>query len=301
MNMYYPYLRGKMYELLAVRELIEKGLIDSKYISPIIEPVRNNSTFISLLKEAKTVNYKLNIISNPQVGEYNDLDQLQSLIKVNDMRNGVIVLNQNSTPVYQDDLLFYKAPVKIVDDNNKNTTRNVVPDNTIYRLKIGKPAYAVVFEDCFHKLDRNADYAEIPDEEFSEYHLIYETAGYKGFGDYSVIGGDYQESGFAPYAVAIHIVYFDNDNILRIRHFVSDSNDDMYDPANKLHEALGKLHDWINSSNFDKAKNESTGLKQLDDLFMDDRYPGLGFLKKLEVMHHLEIMNRYLRKAGNTN
>ena len=97
--MYYPYLRGKMYELLAVRELIEKGLIDSKYISPIIEPVRNYSTFISLLKEAKTVNYKLNIISNPQVGEYNDLDQLQSLIKVNDMRNGVIVLNQNSTPV----------------------------------------------------------------------------------------------------------------------------------------------------------------------------------------------------------
>lgn len=299
--MYYPYLRGKMYELLAVRELIGKKLINSKYVSPIIEPVRNNSTFNNLLKEANTMNYKLNIISNPQVGEYDDLNQLQGLIKSNKMRNSVIILNENTSPITQDDLLFYKAPVKVVDDSNKDTTRNVVPDNTIYRLKIGKPAYTVVFADCFNKLERNADYTKVQDEEFSEYHLIYDTAGYKGFGDYSVIGKDYQDSGFAPYAVAIHIVYFDNNNILRIHHFVSDSNDDMYDPANKLHEALEKLHDWIGSTDFDKKKNESAGLKQLDNLFIDDRYPGLGFLKKLEVMHHLEIMNRYLRKAGNTN
>lgn len=58
--MYYPYLRGKMYELLAVRELIANRLISSKFISPIIEPVRNNSTFNSLLKEASAVKYKLN-------------------------------------------------------------------------------------------------------------------------------------------------------------------------------------------------------------------------------------------------
>lgn len=37
-----------MYELLAVKELIEKNLINSKYVSPIIEPVRDNSTFNNL-------------------------------------------------------------------------------------------------------------------------------------------------------------------------------------------------------------------------------------------------------------
>ena len=83
--MYYPYLRGKMYELLAVRELIEKNLIDSDYISPIIEPVRDNSNFNNLLKAAYEAKYKLNVISNPQVGEYKDVDQLPGLIKDNKM------------------------------------------------------------------------------------------------------------------------------------------------------------------------------------------------------------------------
>lgn len=299
--MYYPYFRGKMYELLAVKELIEKNLINSKYVSPIIEPVRDNSTFNNLLKVANESDYELNIISNPQVGEYKNINQLFDLIKNNQMRNSIIILNDETQPISSDDLLFYEAPVKVINEDNKKTTKNVVPDNLIYKLKIGSPAYTVVFKDCFNKKDRNADYSENLDEEFSEYHLVYKDAGYKGFGDYSVIGKDYQNSGFAPYAVAIHIVYFDNYDILRIRHFVSDSNDDMYDPANKLHEALEKLHDWMNSSNFDRDKNNSTGLNQLDTLFIEDRYPGLGFLKKLEIMHHLEIMNKYLRKTGNIN
>lgn len=134
--MYYPYLRGKMYELLAVRELIENRRIGSNYVSPIIEPVRDNSTFNSLLKVAKKEKYELNIISNPEVGEYKDLNQLQRLIKANGMRNSVIVLNEHTLPVTQNDLLFYRAPVKIINDGNKSSIKNVVPDNLIYRQKL---------------------------------------------------------------------------------------------------------------------------------------------------------------------
>ena len=298
--MYYPYLRGKMYELLAIKELIENGLINSKNVSPIIEPVRDNSTFNNLLKLAKKNDYNLNIISNPQVGEYKAVDQLPGLIKVNNMKNSIIIQNNNTVTISKDDL--YDAPVEVLDDSNRNSTINVVQDSLVFnKSRIGNPKHVVVFNDCFNRQDRNADYSENQDENFSEYHLVYKEVGYEGFGDYSIIGKDYQDSGFAPYAVAIHIVYFDKNNILRIHHFVSDSNDDMYDPANKLHEALGKLHNWVNSSSFDKDKNSSEGLMQLDTLFSEDRYPGLGFLKKLEIMHHLEIMNRYLRKTGNTN
>ena len=300
--MYYPYLRGKMYELLAIKELIENGLINSKNVSPIIEPVRDNSTFNNLLKLAKKNDYNLNIISNPQVGEYKAVDQLPGLIKVNNMKNSIIIQNNNTVTISKDDLLFYDAPVEVLDDSNRNSTINVVQDSLVFnKSRIGNPKHVVVFNDCFNRQDRNADYSENQDENFSEYHLVYKEVGYEGFGDYSIIGKDYQDSGFAPYAVAIHIVYFDKNNILRIHHFVSDSNDDMYDPANKLHEALGKLHNWVNSSSFDKDKNSSEGLMQLDTLFSEDRYPGLGFLKKLEIMHHLEIINRYLRKTGNTN
>lgn len=62
-------------------------------------------------------------------------------------------------------------------------------------------------------------------------------------------GRQYNESGFAPYAVAIHIVYFENDNSLRIRHFVSDSNDDITDVAGKFYEAVSKLYEWYITEN----------------------------------------------------
>jgi len=44
--MYFPYLRGRQYELIAIRELAEKGKL-SKRIIPIIEPVKLSTTIKS--------------------------------------------------------------------------------------------------------------------------------------------------------------------------------------------------------------------------------------------------------------
>lgn len=41
--MYFPYLRGRQYELLALRELVSRGLISNKVI-PIVEPVKLSTT-----------------------------------------------------------------------------------------------------------------------------------------------------------------------------------------------------------------------------------------------------------------
>lgn len=41
--MYYPYLRGKQFDLLALKESVNRGLL-SKRIEPIIEPVRDSAT-----------------------------------------------------------------------------------------------------------------------------------------------------------------------------------------------------------------------------------------------------------------
>ncbi|MGT0243649.1 sce7725 family protein [Staphylococcus aureus] len=46
--------------------------------------------------------------------------------------------------------------------------------------------------------------------------------------------------GFSPLAIAIHIVYFDEANELRVKHFVSDSNNDRLNPAKKFFEAVDK-------------------------------------------------------------
>lgn len=126
---------------------------------------------------------------------------------------------------------------------------NVIPDKGDFRRRI-RPN-RVMCEDHFPKQTRNIDYSDIETEFFSSDHLYYADDGYKGFSDYSVVGEEYGETGFAPYAVAIHIVYFDEKNILRIAHFVSDSNDDISDPARKFAEAVKKLVEWNKTMKLD--------------------------------------------------
>ena len=56
--MYFPYLRGKQFELIALREasnLLEKN---KTKVSPIIEPVKDSTTFKSTINDLK--NKKIN-------------------------------------------------------------------------------------------------------------------------------------------------------------------------------------------------------------------------------------------------
>ena len=140
------------------------------------------------------------------------------------------------------------------------------------------------------KAKRNVDYIESPDELFSRNHLVYRKRGYVGFSDYSIVGDAYEESGFAPLAVAIHILYFGQKSELRVHHFVSESNENISDPARKFAEAMQNLLSWENFDIIPKTK----GLQNLLDYYSNGKFPGLGVIKKCSIMHHLELIGKYL-------
>lgn len=56
----------------------------------------------------------------------------------------------------------------------------------------------IVMDDSYRKAKRNIDYSEKPDETFSRNHLVYKKRGFAGFSDFSIVGKDFEESGFAP-------------------------------------------------------------------------------------------------------
>lgn len=103
-----------------------------------------------------------------------------------------------------------------------------------------------------------------------------------------MIGSEYAEGGFAPYAVAIHIVYFSENKDLRIKHFTSNSNEDYNDPAGKFYEALQKL---IGCEELINVKTD--GLDEFRRCYNEERYPGLGSVKKMALKHHIELMKQY--------
>ncbi len=69
--MYFPYLRGRQFELIALRELLEKDRISEKII-PIVEPINPTSTLLKTLKVFLEKKRKIAIVQNPMVGDFFD-------------------------------------------------------------------------------------------------------------------------------------------------------------------------------------------------------------------------------------
>lgn len=66
--MYYPILRGRQNELLAIRELLSADKLAK--VVPIIEPVKASSTLCSTIKAFSEKGHPLGIVQNPIVGDF---------------------------------------------------------------------------------------------------------------------------------------------------------------------------------------------------------------------------------------
>ena len=100
--MYLPYLRGKQFELIGLRELFESSNILAKkeLISPIIEPVKDSSTLKTTLRSLLGKGVNFTYIINPQVGTFTDTEKNLEVLKE-------IVETTNSTN-YQIGIIFHK-------------------------------------------------------------------------------------------------------------------------------------------------------------------------------------------------
>ena len=303
--MYFPYLRGKQFELLALKDLVRDGKISSKVI-PVIEPLKPSSTLITTLNTFISNDLDIVVISNPSVGNF--LEECLSPDKEAFRRDYEIIRNNprvlfgvdldNHTNINREDLETFSSKIVAVCKNtdsiplhvtliNNRAKFNLIKDNKEFSREITENK--VMLEDKFNVQKRNADYLNTPDELFSSDHLFYKNEGYAGFSDYSIVGSDFSEGGFAPYAIAIHIVYFDENKKVRVKHFTSISNNDYSDPAGKFQEAIEEL---VNCK--DLIDISTDGLNELRACHSEERYPGLGSVKKMSLKHHLELMNNFL-------
>jgi hypothetical protein len=311
--MYYPYLRGKQFELIALNELSFFMSNNKDKVSPIIEPVKISSTLKNTLKALKNNNINFTIIVNPQVGDliYNS-DKIIEIVKselsnYNNYQIGIIF----EKPFKLDDLLG-KLVVSNIQCNGFTLVHNIVIGEdklNLIREKCEKifpvinnvinfdktnsnrrynrnflSSTLVSLADYFSSQIKNSDYLDL-ESPFTEEHLFYIQEGYKGFGDFLTIGDNYSESGFMPYAVAIHISYADSNRKINVKHFVSDSNGDTSDIGGKFKQANDKLVDWCNASGI-----KTSAIKQFNELNSSGHFPGLGVIKKLSIINHIELM-----------
>jgi hypothetical protein len=313
--MYYPYLRGKQFELILLRD--NAAFLTKNNIHPIIEPVKKD--FSALTRVMKVLNEKsvdCTLIINPQVGQdpVPTSKILQELIEdgFKNFKNISIgyILHAESDIA---DLIGFLKKYNIFSftiihygytnsknlaneiENFKNIKTHVFIEGfagKLYQRHLKKDGIIrVLIRNGFKQQKRNSDYPF--SEHFSELHITYSDEGMNGFGDYLIVGDGYSEKGGPAYAVAIHLTYLDADNDMFIYHFISDQTDSPIDPGGKFLEALAKLVKEINKSK--SHIYQSKACTEYLELYKKKHYPGLGTVKKLSMQNHLELIAHFLK------
>ena len=314
--MYYPYLRGKQFELLALREF-SREFENNHTIVPIIEPVKKqvnglNAAALSMIENGM----KFAVILNPSDGDYRhtgiDNDILMSLTALTDDRdnwipayiykhNGKTLLDHAKQNNLLNLMIIFPSGADVNDEElmeflSKDEVAFVVSGNLSNNrsargrlLRLGKALISL--EDRFNERPRNADYANEVDEIFSEDFAYYKNDGLAGFADYTPMAKDFIEGGMLPYAIAIHLTYQKSDDQIFVHHFVSDNNFDQSNIRGKFHEAAVKIAPFFNNNGLYHTSAVDELIRRADS---DDGYPGLGYIKKLSVKNHLELITHIL-------
>lgn len=312
--MYYPYLRGKQFELLALREFANKNA-NNRTIVPIIEPVKN--TFNSLRTAIEVMlkqGLSFALVLNPNDGDfkkslksYNVLQEIPALLEEenlgkwvpafmynNDEQSIIATIDNNSLTdamvIFKNgidssnDALFKFLTTPFVkyivngDANNRSAARRL---RSLHKSIIRLDA-------CFNEKPRNVDYLEIDEELFSEEYKYYLEDGYEGFSDYTTLPREFIDGGMLPYAIAIHLTYKRNIGDIYIKHFVSDTNFDQSNVQKKFFEAASKVKAFFSN------RERTPAIDELIKLVDDGKYPGLGVIKKLSIRGHMELINSLL-------
>ena len=111
-SMYFPYLRGRQFELIALRELVEKRVLSSRII-PIIEPVKLSSTLVKTIETYRANNKQLAIIMNPKVGSFSSDAKEEKNEKLKESMSAS--LKENNTLLFMNLLRASTKPEKFIE------------------------------------------------------------------------------------------------------------------------------------------------------------------------------------------
>lgn len=308
--MYFPFLRGKQYELTLVRE--QAPLLAKAKFIPIIEPVRNNlKPLTNSLDAVVKAGGEAIVIINPHHGEHgphrSDISTLLTTrYSSGCITPGVLLTNTLSASSALSSVNRHlTSEITLIHRGFQDATNFVSGISPL--SKIGRHVFIgdnhsmtycsnfsggtkVLVRSNFNKTD-NSKYPKT--EFFSDLHHRFGSLGYDGFGDFLTVADEYSDTGGPPWAVTIHLTFIDraNGSDMKIHHFVSTTRDTNTNAPRKFREAVRDL-----VKELDRPHNqirEFAAAASFRDLNARSHFPNLGFIKKLSMQHHIETLADY--------
>ena len=308
--MYFPYLRARQFELIALRELVAENKLEK--ITPVLEPVKLSFNSLNLANKIfHEHNFNPYLIVNHFRGEMiGDTGFfLQYISKLE---------NNNFLPAfhYSDNSEYISSKISEYDlkdclliclDNfsDEAALKELCGNKSISKIMLLEPhkyrsldryiktlnKFYIRLDDVFEKQQKNADFLTIQAHKFTEEHLYYSDDGYSAFADFTVLPSEFSEGGSTPRAVVIHLTYLNSaaEKEIWIRHFTSDDIDSIANVQGKFAQAARKVIafcDGFHLNNF--------AIDELRAYLTEGRYPGLGTVKKISIKNHLLIISEFL-------
>lgn len=313
--MYYPYLRARQFELISLRELASENVIQN-YITPILEPVKetfnNMNLAAKIFKDKKLTAY---LILNPTVGERSgDVDNYLEYLLTDEGKifKPAFHYSGNSEYIRESVTRYDLKDCMLICYSNFSEDahlRALCEEGFISHVVLFEPhkyrsldrylkalgKNYITMNDSFERQLKNADFLDIPAHKFTEEHLFYDKEGYQGFCDFTVLPSEYIDGGSTPRAVAIHLSYLNDqeENQIWIRHFTSITNDSIANVQGKFAEAAQKAINFCDDKGL-----ENSAIAELRAYFTNEKYPGLGTVKKISIKNHLNIVSDYFITHG---
>jgi hypothetical protein len=308
--MYHPYFRGKQFELITVREMAP--LMAMAKFHPIIEPVRETVAGLEKALDALVfAGANATVVVNPYYGDFSNSGEpltnlLRKRIDCPNISAGILLTQSiklaEAVRLYDEHRTHnpviihagFTEPRKLAEKLGSQTKdqKHVFFEDLCGKLyqKHFRETQRILLRDGF-KRKRNADYDEV--ESFSDLHVTFNEEGVDGFGDFLIVGDDFSEAGGPAYAIAIHLTFIDSsqEDLMFIYHFVSERQNTPLDPAGKFAEALARMIRKIDSPN--SGVFETSAVEEFRKLHREGHFPGLGYIKKLSMNHHIETLARF--------
>ena len=312
--MYFPYLRGKQFEILAVRA---SQFLSGNRIIPVFEPTNLSQTTLNRFRKIAKNGVKFSVIVNsasgtppPQpVATISVLRDLEShvpgaVLPAFEIRAGQPLSAvkgfaqtfkaQQCVLVHRNHTHSYAALRRSIKSLSRPAVQILLAGGASLNVVKSLPAVGrVLLRDGFSRCARNADYPNRSN--FDDLLYTYKALGFDGFSDFSIVGDVYSPSGGAAIHVAIHLTELDQATIVA-NHFVSQTPPQRGNNQAKYFSALKLLMSHTGSP--PNANFNTRGVRDYHQSNSRRHYPGLGKLKQWSMMHHMEIIDRKLSATG---
>lgn len=309
--MYLPFLRGKQFEFLALREVAVELAEKCSNVMPIIEPVKKDlKSAINAFSVLKQYKMKFAVILNSNHGDFETpvegfVEDLVSQLGENDNWVPAFFLGKNSPQSIVNVVSKYDFPeIMLVETGALDVdsfdivlslpqVRYIVygdADSRVLDRKLRKYANLnrIRLDDNFRAEKTNKGYRGQEDQKFTDVHRYYKEEGFFGLADYTTLPSTFNDGGALPRVLAIHLTYEKNEEEVWIHHSLSHSYDNGAENVQlKFKEAAEDVRDFF----ADKPKTQ--GVEEIENYLGAGKYPGLGVLKKLSMKNHIVLMSSF--------